>query len=135
MDISNIGQTLPASSVQSGKNVPHQAVLKATDSIDETSSPYRTVDMRNVSLNEINELIRSGVDGLLDVVPFIRPNIINQYGSEYAANVKVDFLSQIETDIEFKKSRGEDTAFIEKVLENIQNIDGTKMPLKLDVTV
>ena len=134
MNISNVGQNLPTSSVQSSKNVPHQTISKPV-STEKSSLLYQTVDMRNVSLNEINQLIKNGEEGLLDVLPFIPPNIINQYGSEYAANVKVDFLGQIEKNIEFKKSRGEDTAFMEKVLENIKNIDGTKIPLKIDVMV
>jgi hypothetical protein len=134
MNISNVGQILPTPSMQNGKNVPHQTISKSVSS-DESSVLYKTVDMRNVSLSEINQLIRSGVDGLLDVVPFVSPSIINQYGPEYAANVKVDFLGQIESSIEFKNSRGEDTAFMEKVLENIKNIDGAKMPLKVDATV
>lgn len=73
MSISNVGQTSPISSVQSGKNPPHQAVSKATDSAAEVSPASRTVDMRNVSLNEINALIKSGVEGLLDVLPFFIP--------------------------------------------------------------
>ncbi|NOX75389.1 MAG: hypothetical protein GXP17_01930 [Gammaproteobacteria bacterium] len=133
MNISNVGQTISPGIPQSGKNIPPQTVNKAIDSIGDTNSPPKTVDMRNVSLNEINTLIRSGVEGLLDVIPFVPPNIINQKGAEYAANIKIDFLGQVEGIIEYNKSIGKDITFSQKILENLKNIDGMKLPLKINV--
>jgi hypothetical protein len=134
MNISNIGQNISAVSVKSGNNIPRTTASETTDLSKDTSSQPKTIDMRNVSLNEINKLIRSGVDGLLDMVPFVSPQIIDQYGSEYAANIKVDFLGQVEGNIKFKKSMGEDTSFLENVLANLNKIDGMEMPSKIDVT-
>ncbi len=133
MNISNIGQIFPPSGVQNGEDVSQKADFKANDSIDEPGSASKTVDMRNVSLNEVNQLIRSGTDELLQIVPFVPPHIINKYGPEYAAGVKVDFLGQVETSLEFHRSRGEETGILEKVLEKLIDIDGTVISTKVDV--
>lgn len=132
MNISNIGSGFAAASMASGKSLPPQELPKADISADKNRSSG-TVDMRNVSLNEINALIKSGVDGLLDMLPAI-PSVYGEYAGD-AANVKVDFIGTIEGHIAFKKSLGEDTAFLEKVLKNVKNIDGTALPPKVDVMV
>ncbi len=128
MHISYIGQKIPSLAIPGGKNNPHNSTYKFSDSAHKNSNPAQTVDMRNVSLNEINALIRSGETGLLDIVPYISRDIIDNYGAEYASNVKVDYLGQIESSIAFKKSRGEDTTFMEKVLKNVIRIDGRELP-------
>lgn len=128
MNVSSIGQYLAYSSKCSGKTNPQTTVFTIEDSAETPNNEKRTVDMRNVSVNEINELIKAGVDGLLDVVPYIPPHIISEYGSEYAADIKVDFLGQMEARIEFAESRGEDTTFLEKVLANLEKIDGMEFP-------
>jgi len=134
MNISSMGMNFPVQNIQSGNNTPSKIASAASDSNIQSTHQSKAVDMRNVSLNEINALIRSGVDGLLDTMPFISPLIVNQYGAEYAANIKVDFLAQLENSIEFKKSNGEDTAFIEKILDNLKEIDGTKVPAKINIS-
>jgi len=109
MKISNVTQNYfpvnyDVSNIQNkNKSASIQAASKVSNSTENTNSEPRTVDMRNVSLNEINELIKSGVDGLLDRVPFIAPHVIAQYGSEAAADIKLDFMGQIEAALEFKK--------------------------------
>ncbi|MDX8125677.1 hypothetical protein QLH52_00120 [Methylomonas sp. OY6] len=132
MNISNIGPSLAASRAVSGKTLPSPAIAKIAEAADQSQAP-RTVDMRRVSLNEINALIKSGVDGLLDVVPYIPTATINSSGAGDAGDVKVDYLGQIEAQIEFQKSRHEDTAFLEKVLSNVKRLDGMALPPKLDV--
>lgn len=133
MNISNIGSSFAAARVASGKTFPSQERAKVSVAADKSQST-ETVDMRNVSLNEINALIKSGVDGLLDILPAIPSPIYGEYADD-AANVKVDFIDTIEGHIAFKKSRGEDTAFLEKVLKNVKNIDGMALPPKVDVQV
>lgn len=133
MNISNIGQAISSETTQSGKDIPPRTINRMASSTDDTRSSSRAVDMSNVSLNEINSLIRSGVDGLLDMVPFISPNVINQFGGEYAAGIKVNFLGQIEDAIEYNNSMGKETAFLQKVLDNIKHIDGTILPYKVNV--
>ena len=135
MNISNIGQTIATISTQIGKSIPSQPEKIIDSSFQDESSTPRTIDMRNVSVNEINELIKSGVEGLLDFVPLIPPQTVKEYGSESAANIKIDYLGQIERSIEFKKSVAEDTSFLKEVLEKIKNIDGMAMPQKIDITV
>jgi len=117
MNISKIGQLYPLPNVQNGKSAPNQAVTKAADSAEQLPSPGKKIDMSNVSLNEINALIKSGVEGLLDVKPiFISPDIIAKYGGEYAATIKVDALKQMEGAISFSESIGDDTTILKSVL-------------------
>ncbi|WP_445367207.1 hypothetical protein ACH5Y9_19140 [Methylomonas sp. BW4-1] len=90
MNISNIGPNLAASRAVSGKTLPSPAIAKVAEVADQSQTP-RTVDMRRVSLNEINALIKSGVDGLLDVVPYIPTATINSSGAGDVGDVKVDY--------------------------------------------
>lgn len=133
MDIAKIAPNYAAAPAQSGKHSPSTTAPNSRGVRENTETIPQHIDMSNVSVNEINRLIRSGVDGLLDVVPMIPPNIINQYGSEYAANIKVDFIGQIETAIEFNKSINKPTGFMENVLENIKSIDGMAIPAEVNV--
>jgi len=135
MNISSAGQIFSLEHVSSRKDVSSQAATQVPDAITDIIPPPRNVDLRNVSINEINELIRSGVEGLLEVVPFISPQIVNQYGAERAANIKIDFLGQIERSIGYKKSIGQETEFLQELLETLKEIDGTKFPSQIDVSV
>jgi hypothetical protein len=128
MNISNVRQNYAATTVQGGNVSPTSNVVEASRPVNEPGSQSRTVDMRNVSLNEINELIKSGVDELLDIVPFIPPQIIAERGAEYAANLKIDYIGQIQGAIEFERSIGSNTEFLERVLENVKEIDGMRIP-------
>jgi len=150
MDISNIGQNISSASVPIGKNLPPQTANQITASNGGTESPPRRVDMRNVSLNEINELIKSGVDGLLDVIPY---NNITEFlnlsvtpdgsyhqnsdpdGSyrESIMNKKIDFIGNIENAIKFEKSIGKSVEFLEKVLVNLNRINGMEFTSRIDI--
>lgn len=132
MNISTIGPNLAATRAVSGKTLPSAPVAKV-DAVAEPNQAPRTVNMRQVSLNEINALIKSGVDGLLDVVPYIPISTSSPFAAADAGDLKVDYLGQIEGMIDFQKSRHEDTAFLEKVLSNVKRIDGMALPSKLDV--
>lgn len=132
MNVSTISPNLAASRTVSGKTLPSPPQVKMDATGDRQPSPP-AVDMRNVSLNEINALIKSGVDGLLDVVPYMPTATINPSAAADAGDVKVDYLGQIEGLIEFRKSRHEDTAFLERVLSNVTRLDGMALPTKLDV--
>lgn len=63
------------------------------------------------------------------------PDIINKYGAEHAATIKMDALKSMEGRIAFIQSRGEDTTFMENVLKNLKSIDGSILPQKVDITV
>ena len=122
MNTSGIGAGYPATSVDAGgKSLPQSATANGQSG---------KVDLRNVSINEINALIKSGVPGLLDVVPMISPQTLEAYGydPERIGQHRVDLIGQVETAIEFSKSIGEETAFLEKVLENLSRIDGMSLP-------
>jgi len=139
MDILGAGQYLPTFNIQNGKNLPSQAVSQTTIAENDTRPPVKKVDMCNISLNEVNELIRSGVEGLLDVMPWsgvdLDKYINDSDGSyrEYLANQKIDFIGQIENSIAFEKSRGQSTNFLENILENLNQINGTEFPAKIDI--
>lgn len=133
MNITNIGSGFAVDRIASGKTLQSQKSVNADVATDKQQSPLK-VDMRNVSLNEINALIKSGVDGLLDIMPPIPAPVYGEYAGD-TASVKVDFLGSVEGHIAFKKSRGEDTAFLEKVLQNLKNIDGMALPPTVDERV
>jgi hypothetical protein len=134
MNISNVGQSFAAANLQSIKPVAPSAFNKESNAGASEPAAPRAVDMRNISLNEINELIKAGVDGLLDIVPAMPVSIYQPYIGEDAANTKVDYLGQIEGYIAFDRSQGKNTAFLEHVLGKVKVIDGTKFPAKVDVT-
>ena len=112
MDISNIGQYLPSTSVQSGKSEPVQPANKAIqagEATEEVKVPRRKVDMRNISLNEINELIKGGEHVLLERIPWggididrFKNDADDSY-REYLANKKIDFIGATEGAIKFEK--------------------------------
>ncbi len=140
MDIQNFGTGLHATKLQSSKNILPQTEVQKT-SEPGIKSTTRQVDMRNVSLTEINQLIKSGVDGLLDALPVSNigqsiqlANSGSASDREVLMNQKVDFLGQIEQSIAFEKSRGQSSAFLEKVLANLNRIDGMNLPDSMDIT-
>jgi len=97
--------------------------------------------MRNISLNEINQLIKSGVNGLLDRLPLNNyadvteiTNSGNPADLEYLMNQKYDVIGNTEKSIEFAKSIGKSTEFLEKVLANLNRINGMEFPPKIDIT-
>lgn len=90
------------------------------------------IDLRNISMNEVNELIKAGHEIFLEVKPFVSPFIIAEHGKEYAANIKVDYLGQIESSIAYKRSVNEDTSFLDNVLESLLEIQGKEFPSRVD---
>lgn len=82
----------------------------------------------------INALIKSGVDGLLDILPAFPSTISGEYSGD-VMNVKTEYIGTIEGHIAFKKSIGEDTAFLQKVLEKVKRLDGSKLPSTIDERV
>lgn len=128
-----IGQKFSSASVQGGHKIPRTSASEKNDSSKDVSYKPQTVDMRNVSLNEVNKLIKSGVMGL-DLLPPNSGDSVYENAPEDSANMKVDFLSQIEGHIQFKKSLGQDTSNLENFLARLNEINGMEMPSKIDVT-
>jgi len=140
MNITSTGQYLPVSNTQSDNKVASPTSNSASISRENQQSIPKKVDMRNISLNEVNELIRAGVDGLLDVMPWsgidldkYKNNIDGSYRKELS-NKKIDFIGQIERSISFEKSRGQSTNFLDNILSNLKQIHGTEFPTKIDTT-
>lgn len=86
------------------------------------------VNLRDISINEINTLIKAGYTEFLEVVPIISDKLINEYGRENTGQIKVDYLGQIESIINFRKSNNEDVSRYEILLAKLEKIDGSLMP-------
>lgn len=136
MDIAPIVQGFPVQSSHRGNNLPKTEKVSLADTSEKIGKSSKQVNLRDVSINEINALIKSGNTELLDVVPFIPPHILKQYNydGESIGNHRVDLLGQVEKSIDFKKSIGENTRLLDAVLENLKNIDGSYLTTKIDIT-
>ncbi len=134
MNISNIGQSTSSSKLHDGNILPSQD-NKETTVTKTTTQSAKTIDLRNISLSEVNDLIKSGIDGgLLDRIP--GRSILNENGefnNGYQDNEKIDLIASIEGTIEFNKSIGESTDFAEIILEKYLSIQGTPYPKGVDV--
>jgi hypothetical protein len=133
MNVSALGQNFTAINTSSGNKVPFQS--KIENSISQSDSKSTKIDMRNISIDDINTLIRSGESALLDVAPFIPPHILQQYDydPEKIGKLNVDLIGQVETVIEFHKNIGENTDFLENVLSKFKDLDGSNLYRKIDV--
>ena len=123
MNISTLGQNFTTSALSGGHKLPLQSKIESNTS--QNDSITTKIDMRNISIDEVNTLIKSGEAALLDVVPFISPNILQQYDydPEKIGKIRVDLIGQVETSIEFKKSTGENTDFPENTLNKFEKLD------------
>jgi hypothetical protein len=135
MEISTIMQTVAIKNNQISEKIQQPLINKVTVNDSGNNSATKVVNMRNVSLNEINELIKSGVDGLLDIVPYNPSQNVRYAGTDNAGSIKIDYISHVENQIKFQKSIGGDVAFLEKVLANIKEINGMEMPTKINLKV
>lgn len=104
--------------VNSGNTLPQISVTSHQNS--------EVINFRDISVAEINNLIQKGNDEFLDVVPFISPQMLNKVGYDQAVigEQRINFLAQVETSLEFKKSKGEDVSILENLLERMKMIDG-----------
>lgn len=135
MNINPIGQTLAAYTAQAGNSRPANPASREAGATPVAGNATRTVDLHNVSLNEINSLIKAGVDGLLDIAPMMHGNLFANADPQARADVKIDYLGQIEGAIAFDKSRGANTDFLESVLTRLKRIDGMPLPGGVDERV
>ena len=96
--------------------------------VEQVVESERLIDPNSISLNEVNALIKSGADQLLNVVPFISPNTISDIGTVAASELKVDLLHQVETKIAFKRSNGENTSHLEEVESTLSELRNQPFP-------
>lgn len=136
MNITSIVQSFSVQNSHGGNSLPQDKKTSSADTPEHIGKSPKQVDLRNVSINEINELIKTGKTELLDVVPFIPPHVLEQYNlnSEDIGNIHVDLLGQVEKNIDFRKSIGESVTFLEKLLEDFKSIDGAYLTKKIDIT-
>ncbi|GAB4182381.1 MAG: hypothetical protein Tsb002_03600 [Wenzhouxiangellaceae bacterium] len=122
----------PTSAAQADKPKP-QSDSSFSEHTRQLQTPSeKKIDMRNISLNDINELIRSGIDGgLLDVMPI---NALKDANGNFLPNAglglneKFDFMAQVENSIIFNKSIGKSTEVLEKILLKMDGIHGKAFP-------
>ena len=127
MNISTSTHSYPTSVATSGNNFPPNPETQAAPNhIKDNSQKNNLVDLNNISRNEINSLIRSGVDGgLLDHLPIksiLDDNGNLSSGGGYQADEKFDLISSMEQLINYKKSINRSTEADEHVLEKYMAI-------------
>jgi hypothetical protein len=135
MNISKVVHAVATKSNQSSEKASLKSINKVTVNDNCDSTPPKVVNMRNVSLNEINELIKSGVDGLLDILPYSPSQSVGYSGSKVSGSIKVDFISHVENQIKFQESIGGNAVLLKKILANIKEINGMEMPQKINLKV
>lgn len=131
MNISSLQNT------NSSYSQPHRSEKSSSENSKEniptSSSP---INVRDISIDEINTLIKSGKTELLDFVPLISPHTAdkNSYNPESIENNRVDLLGQIEKMIDFKKSIGGNPKNLEKIIASLKEIDGNYLPKIINAT-
>lgn len=103
---------------------------------DNMATDTAKLNLRDVSINEINTLIKAGNATLLDVLPFVPPHILeqNSYDPALVGEHRINLLGQVEQSISFQQSIGKNTTLIEQALEKLKKIDGSNLPQKIDAT-
>lgn len=103
---------------------------------DNMATNSAKLNLRDVSINEINTLIKSGNSTLLDVLPFVPPHILEQKGYDPAlvGEHRINLLGQVEQSISFQQSIGKNTTLLEQTLEKLKKINGSNLPQKIDAT-
>ena len=99
--------------------------------VEQVVESERFIGPNSISLNEVNALIKSGSDQLLNVVPLISPNTISDIGTVAASELKVDLLHQVETMIAFKRSKGENTSYLEEVESTLSELRNQPFPKRV----
>ena len=99
--------------------------------VEQVVESERFIGPHSISLNEVNALIKSGSDQLLNVVPLISPNTISDIGTVAASELKVDLLHQVETMIAFKRSKGENTSYLEEVESTLSELRNQPFPKRV----
>ncbi|GGC10217.1 hypothetical protein GCM10011352_40840 [Marinobacterium zhoushanense] len=134
MNVALIRKVFAIPSAHGGNSLPQDEKVNSAYISENIIKSSKQVDLRDVSINEINTLIKSGKTELLDVLPFIPPHIVeqNKFDPESIQSHRLDLLYQLESSIDFKKSIGENTAFLEELFEKIKSIDGAYLPAKID---
>ncbi|KZN44654.1 hypothetical protein [Pseudoalteromonas luteoviolacea] len=93
---------------------------------DEVIKTEQRIDMRNISPNEYNELVRSGVADL--PVPMVLPGGRIYLDGRQAdmGDVKTDYIGQIEQSIEFNQDIGDfdQIAFLKDRLAIVKGLHG-----------
>lgn len=142
MDISNINRHIPISNTQTSSYKTSDINPAKELTAMENTQPKK-IDFRNITPNEINDLIKSGVIDLestsipSNIVAATLPhpqqnNPVNfEYELELAKNTKIDFLADIETSIAFKENVGEDASIHKKKLETLLAINGSDFPVSI----
>jgi hypothetical protein len=93
----------------------------------------KNIDLNNITKGEVNDLIKSGFDDLLFMLPV--KSIFDGDGSfsKNDSNEKFDLVGQLKGMIEFQKGIGESTKNLEEALDKYSNIHGKPFPKRIDM--
>lgn len=106
---------------QNGKSLPSDA---------QQAHEARSVDIKNMGLNELNALNQAtGDERLLFRLPYDTFRLVN---GEYQGSQSNDFLSQIEDEITFERSLGNKTTELDSFLAALKNYQGYPLQTSID---
>ena len=137
--ISNIGTN--ASSYKAlnptGKTFNTASIVENRKTNSLSYENQENYNFRDISIGEINSLIKGGQTSLLEVVPFISPSKLAEvnYSPDEINKIQVNLLQQVESTIEYGKSIGEDTSHFESVLSNLYNINRNETNNSIDINI
>lgn len=112
-------------------NTPSEEGNNLPPSPPQTTNDSSSLNLHNISVKEINNLIKSGELGL-GAVPFINPETINAHGVEAVQDMKIDYLGQVEKSVEFSRSIGQPNENMEQFLEQLRQLQGKKSNARVD---
>ncbi|KZN62390.1 hypothetical protein N473_19245 [Pseudoalteromonas luteoviolacea CPMOR-1] len=136
MNIQGMGQNIAATNPYGGQNQPRvngyqQNIESVTGSHERKPEVEQTINMHNISPNEYNAMVRSGVADL--AVPMVLPGGRIHLDGHQAemGDVKTDYIGQIEQSIEFSESIGDikNAEFLKNRLAIVKDLHGQSFML------
>ena len=131
MDINSVSRTAFYGQTNTQMSNADVNSKKSSANVEQVVESERLIDPNSISLNEVNALIKSGSDQLLNVVPLISPNTISDIGTVAASELKVDLRHQVKTMIVFKRSNGENTSYLEEAGSTFSGLKNQPFPKRV----
>ena len=139
MNIQNVGQLFTINRTETAKiatfesnSEPSPVQKNQISSIGNTSSYQYNIDMHNISPNEYNQLTRSGVTDLADPIIFPNGQVRLDGMQAEMGDVKTDYISQINQQIDYAKSIGDENTIqhLSERLSLVNDLHGKTVELK-----
>lgn len=126
MNINSIGQIAAAQKTNYGNPVPpsnHNILPESGNNID-----YTTIDMSNVTFNQINDLIKSGITELLNHVPM-------ESLTSHNPDKPFNYLKTVQDAIDSGLNDAKTVSSLQKTLDSLLEFDGFKLPKSINIEV